>query len=218
VIAFIDAHREVFGVEPICRVLQFAPSTYWSAKRRPRYARATRDDELKTQITRVHAENFGVYGARKVWAQLNREGVRVARCTVERLMRDLGLQGAVRGKPRRITVTDDADQRPADLAERDFRPPGPNRLRVADVDDRRGRRRSRPTDLHRLTVDRPRPGAATRRPPPTTGPTTIAASGDPCALARSDFVPRPVSAQGPPVAVAVLPMITRLGFQESSCG
>jgi putative transposase len=96
VIAYIDAHRDRFGVEPICAALQFAPSTYWSAKRRPAWARSRRDDQLKTHIARGHGENFGVYGAPKIWAQLNREGVRVARCTVERLMRDLGLRGAVR--------------------------------------------------------------------------------------------------------------------------
>jgi len=101
---FIDTYRDRFGVEPICRVLQFAPSTYWSAKRRPPSVRSIRDEELKTEITRVHSENFGVYGAPKVWAQLNREGIRVARCTVERLMRDLRLQGAVRGKTRRTAV------------------------------------------------------------------------------------------------------------------
>ena len=106
-IAYIDAHRARFGVEPICRVLQFAPSTYWSAKRRPRCARSFRDDELKIEIARVHGQNFGVYGAPKIWAQLNREGTRVARCTVERLMRELGIQGAVRGKPKRTTVAAD---------------------------------------------------------------------------------------------------------------
>ena len=98
-IAYIDAHRDRLGVEPICRALQFAPSTYWSARRRPASARSRRDAELKAEIARVHAENFGVYGAPKVWAQLNREGHTVARCTVERLMRELGLRGAVRGKP-----------------------------------------------------------------------------------------------------------------------
>ena len=101
---FIDAYRDRFGVEPICRVLQFAPSTYWSAKRRPRCARSVRDEYLKTEITRVHGENFGVYGAPKIWAQLNREGIGVARCTVERLMRGLGLHGVVRGKTTRTTV------------------------------------------------------------------------------------------------------------------
>ncbi len=90
-IAYIDAHRDRFGVEPICRILQFAPSTYWSAKRRAPSARSLRDGELRVEIARVHAENFGVYGAPKVCAQLNREGHRVAHCTVERLMRDLAL-------------------------------------------------------------------------------------------------------------------------------
>ena len=85
-IAYIDAHRDRFGVETICRILQIAPSTYWSAKRRAPSARSLRDGELRVEIARVHAENFGVYGAPKVCAQLNREGHRVARCTVERLM------------------------------------------------------------------------------------------------------------------------------------
>ena len=131
--AYIDAHRDRFGVELICRVLQFAPSTYWSAKRRAPSARSRRDADLKAQIARVHAENFGVYGAPKVWAQLNREGHRVARCTVERLMRDLGLRGVVRGKPRRTTVADTAAERPRDLVERRFSVPAPNRLWVADL-------------------------------------------------------------------------------------
>ena len=106
--ACIDAYRGRFGVEPICRALQFAPSTYWSAKRRAPSARSKRDEELKVEIARVHGENFGVYGAPKVWAQLNREGHCVARCTVERLMRDLGLRGALRGKTRRTTIPDPA--------------------------------------------------------------------------------------------------------------
>ena len=132
-IAYIDAHRHRFGVEPICRVLQFAPSTYWSAKRRPRSQRSMRDEELKVEIVRVHAENFGVYGAPKIWAQLNRERIRVARCTVERLMRELGLQGAVRGKVKRTTVADDAADRPRDLVDRRFSAEAPNRLWVADL-------------------------------------------------------------------------------------
>ena len=132
-IAYIDAHRDRFGVEPICRTLQFAPSTYWSAKRRPASARSQRDEVLKVEIARVHAENFGVYGAPKIWAQLNREGIPVARCTVERLMRELGLRGAVRGKPRRTTITNDATERPRDLVDRDFSVPAPNRLWVADL-------------------------------------------------------------------------------------
>ena len=132
-IAYIEVHRDRFGVEPICRALQFAPSTYWSAKRRPPAARAVRDEELKVHIARVHAENFGVYGAPKIWAQLNREGTRVARCTVERLMRDLGLQGAVRGRPRRTTIPDAAAERPRDLVDRQFHAEAPNRLWVADL-------------------------------------------------------------------------------------
>jgi transposase InsO family protein len=131
---FIDEYRDVFGVEPICRTLQFAPSTYWSAKRRPPSARSIRDEALKGEIGRVFEENFGVYGAPKIWAQLNREGIRVARCTVERLMGDLGLQGAVRGKTRRTTVpVDDPAQRPADLVDRQFVATAPNRLWVADL-------------------------------------------------------------------------------------
>lgn len=132
-IAFIDAHRNRFGVEPICRSLQVAPSTYWSAKRRPLCARSVRDDQLKTEIVRVHWENFGVYGAPKIWAQLNREGIRVARCTVERLMGELGLRGAVRGKTRRTTVPDDSADRPRDLVDRQFTASAPNRLWVADL-------------------------------------------------------------------------------------
>lgn len=132
-IAYIDAHRERFGVEPICRVLQFAPSTYWSAKRRPASARSRRDEELRVEIARVHRENFGVYGAPKIWAQLNREGIAVARCTVERLMRELGLQGAVRGRVKRTTIADDAADRPRDLVDRQFSAEAPNRLWVADL-------------------------------------------------------------------------------------
>jgi putative transposase len=131
---FIDAYRDRFGVEPICKTLQLAPSTYWSAKRRPRSARSIRDKALKTEIRRVHRENFGVYGAPKIWAQLNREGIRGARCTVERLMGDLGLQGAVRGKTKRTTIpADDAGSRPTDLVDRRFTAAAPNRLWVADL-------------------------------------------------------------------------------------
>ena len=132
-IAYIDAHRERFGVEPICRVLQFAPSTYYAAKQRPPSQRAQRDRQLKAQIRRVWEENYRVYGADKIWAQLNREGTRVARCTVERLMRELGIQGAVRGKTRRTTVPSEIAVRPADLVERRFAAPAPNRLWVADL-------------------------------------------------------------------------------------
>jgi putative transposase len=128
-VAFIDAQRDretdglVWGVEPICRVLQIAPSTYHAAKSRPPSRRARRDEELKTHIARVHAEHYGDYGADKVWAQLNREHIRLARCTVERLMRQLGLRGAVRGKTPRTTLGDPASDRPADLVERTWLPP-----------------------------------------------------------------------------------------------
>ncbi len=132
-IAYIDDHRDRFGVEPICRALQFAPRTYYASKARPLSARSVRDKALKLQIAAVHAENFGVYGAAKVWAQLNRQGTRVARCTVERLMADLGLRGAVRGKPVRTTIADDAADRPRDLVDRKFEAAGPNRLWVADL-------------------------------------------------------------------------------------
>jgi putative transposase len=132
-IAYVDADRDRFGVEPICRVLPIAPSSYYDAKRRPPSARALRDEELKVDIRRVHEENFGVYGARKVWRQLHREGVAVARCTVARLMRELGLQGVRRGKPHKTTTPDAAADRPADLVERDFSASRPNQLWVADL-------------------------------------------------------------------------------------
>jgi len=138
-IAYIDAHREQFGVEPICRVLsdagcQIAPSTYHAAKTRPPSARALRDERLAAEIRRVHEENLGVYGADKVWRQLNREGIGVARCTVERLMRALGLAGAVRGgKKKRTTKPAAAAARPADLVQRQFTAAAPNRLWVADL-------------------------------------------------------------------------------------
>lgn len=131
--AYIDQHRDRFGVEPICSVLQFAPRTYYAAKARPLSARALRDAVLKPEIARVHRENFGVYGVDKVWAQLNREGVRVARCTVARLMRALGLRGVVRGKPKFTTVAGDEADRPRDLVDRNFTASAPNRLWVADL-------------------------------------------------------------------------------------
>src|SRR4030095_941977 len=96
----IDAHRERFGVEPICRVLDVATSTYYGA-RRPPSPRSVRDAQLKAEIQRVWDDNFKVYGARKLWRQLGREGFTVARCTIERLMRELGLAGGTRGKPQR---------------------------------------------------------------------------------------------------------------------
>jgi len=132
-IAFIDANKDRFGVEPICQVLPIAPSTYHAASRRPASARAVRDAKLKGEIARVHAEQFGVYGARKVWRQLHREGICVARCTVERLMRELGLQGVRRGKIRRTTTPDATAPRPADLVDRDSSATRPNQLWVADL-------------------------------------------------------------------------------------
>src|SRR5665647_2627046 len=101
---FIAAHRGRFGVEPICRVMELNPSTYWAARSRPPSQRSLRDEQLKPEIRRVHKENYGVYGAHKVWKQLHREGIRVARCTVARLMRALGLRGVRRGKTCRTTV------------------------------------------------------------------------------------------------------------------
>jgi putative transposase len=136
-IAFIDAHRGDYGVEPICRVLPIAPSTYHDHAVKQRDpsrlpARAQRDLALKPEILRVHAENFGVYGVRKVWRQMQREGFGIARCTVERLMRELGLQGVIRGKPVRTTVSDKAAPCPLDQVNRQFHAPAPNRLWVAD--------------------------------------------------------------------------------------
>ena len=136
-IAFIDDHRAVYGVEPICKVLPIAPSTYYdhAAKRADPgklSARAQRDMALKPQIARVFAENFEVYGVRKVWRQMVREGVPVARCTVERLMADLGLQGAVRGKPIRTTLQDKAAPCPLDHVNRQFHSPAPNMLWLSD--------------------------------------------------------------------------------------
>ena len=136
-IAFIDDHRGVHGVEPICRVLPIAPSTYHShAARRAAPAaappRVRRDAGLREHIRRVWEENFQVYGVRKVWRQLGREGTCVARCTVARLMREMGLKGAVRGKPVKTTVSDRATPCPLDLVNREFQAPKPNALWVSD--------------------------------------------------------------------------------------
>jgi putative transposase len=132
----IDALRGRFGVEPICRVLQVPTSTYYAHKThktRPPSARQQRDQQLMAEIQRVWEANFKVYGARKVWRQLQRDGIQVARCTVERLMRQLGLYGAVRGKTRRTTIPDPQAPRPADLVERRFTASRPNQLWVADL-------------------------------------------------------------------------------------
>jgi putative transposase len=136
-IAFIDDHRASYGVEPICKVLPIAPSTYHDhlAKRADpanRSARALRDMALKPEIARVFEENFEVYGVRKVWRQMVREGFDVARCTVERLMQDMGLQGVIRGKPVRTTVQDKAAPCPLDHVNRQFHAPAPNRLWLSD--------------------------------------------------------------------------------------
>jgi putative transposase len=124
----------VFGVEPICRVLGIAPSTYYAVKRREANpsARAIRDAELLVEIRRIHERSDGTYGADKVWWQLEREGIPAARCTVERLMRRDGLQGVRRGKKRRTTIPDDQTPRPTDLVDRDFTADLPNRLWVSD--------------------------------------------------------------------------------------
>jgi len=133
-VTFIDQHKERWGVEPICRSLQFAPATYYAAKTRSPSPRKRRDMQLTEAITRIWTEHLGVYGADKVWAQLKREGMRVARCTVERLMRILGLRGVVRGKQRvRTTIPDDIAARPSDLVKRQFRAAAPNTLWVADL-------------------------------------------------------------------------------------
>ena len=137
-VTFIDAHRAAWGVEPICAVLPIAPATYYAHKgqqadvnRLP--ARAVRDGRLKAEIRRVWTENRGVYGSRKVWRQLQREGFEVARCTVERLMRELNLQGAVRGRRVRTTIPDGAADRPQDLVDRNFMATRPNQLWLADL-------------------------------------------------------------------------------------
>ena len=136
-VAFIDAHRAEHGVEPICEQLPIAPSTYYEHKARQADPeclppRLQHDRALIPEIRRVHEENFAVYGARKVWRQLRREAFVVARCTVERLMRVLGLQGVVRGRKCRTTIADDGAQRPLDRVNRQFRAGRPNELWVAD--------------------------------------------------------------------------------------
>src|ERR1700735_2714997 len=136
-IAFIDDHRGAHGVEPICKVLPIAPSTYHAhvAKRRDPAklsARARQDAELKIEVRRVFDQNFSVYGVRKVWRQLKREGFDAARCTVSRLMRDMGLQGVIRGKPVKTTISDKAAPCPLDHVNRQFKAPRPNVLWLSD--------------------------------------------------------------------------------------
>ena len=136
-VAFIDAYRKDYGVEPICAQLPIAPSTYYAAKARAadptrRPARTVRDGHLRIAITRVWHANRRVYGVRKVWHQLTREGIVTARCTVARLMRAEGLRGVVRGARVRTTIPDAAADAAQDLVDRDFTATQPNQLWVAD--------------------------------------------------------------------------------------
>jgi putative transposase len=138
VVAYIDEHRGQFGVQPICRVLKehgvaVAPSTYYAARTRPPPARARRDAWMLREIKRVYKESGEVYGARKVWLQLHREGISCARCTVERLMRQAGLHGVRRGRRTRTTIPADRAGWPPDLVNRNFHPEAPNRLWVVDI-------------------------------------------------------------------------------------
>ena len=133
----MEAHQHEFGVEPMCRVLQIAPSTWYEQARRKAEPdrlpeRAKRDAELSLHIRRVFEENFGVYGVRKVWRQLTREGISVARCTVARLMKAMGLQGVVRGQRLQTTISDPATPCPLDRVNRQFAADRPNRLWVSD--------------------------------------------------------------------------------------
>jgi putative transposase len=129
---YIDTHRDRFGVEPICRALQVAPSSYYAARCRPVSARASSDAELAPKILKVFNDNYQVYGARKLWKQLRREGELVGRDRVARLMRTLGIAGAVRTKPRRTTIPDPAAARAPDLVNRQFTATRPNQLWVSD--------------------------------------------------------------------------------------
>ena len=136
-IAFIDDHRVSYGVEPICRILPVAPSTYYAqltirADPAKVSARRQRDAALRPELQRVWNDNFKVYGVRKAWRQLKREGFDVARCTVERLMRNMGLRGVIRGKRLKTTHSDKASPCPQDKVNRQFRAPAPNRLWVSD--------------------------------------------------------------------------------------
>ncbi|WP_299913687.1 IS3 family transposase [uncultured Paracoccus sp.] len=136
-VGFIDAHRDAHGVEPICAVLPIAPSTYYEhlAKRADPSRlseRARRDEALRPEILRVFEENWRVYGVRKIWRQLRREGFDVARCTVARLMKVMGIQGIIRGKPHRTTIPDKKAPCPLDKVNRQFRVPAPNMLWVSD--------------------------------------------------------------------------------------
>lgn len=138
VVKFIDTNRALYGVEPICRVVQIAPSTYYrckslEAKPEQRCQRYHRDEALKPEIMRVWQENRRCYGARKVWKQMKREGFTVARCTVARLMNVLGIEGVCRGKYCITTIPDDSADKPLDLVNREFTAQRPNQLWVAAV-------------------------------------------------------------------------------------
>ncbi|MBB5618287.1 hypothetical protein BJ959_001783 [Chryseoglobus frigidaquae] len=130
---YIDAHKVEFGVEPICKELPIAPSTYYASKSAEPSARAVQDDKALTEIRRVHSENLGVYGVRKVHAQLRREGHAFARCTVERLMRCDGLRGVSRRRGPRTTIAGNPAELPMDLVERAFIATAPDQLWVADI-------------------------------------------------------------------------------------
>ena len=137
-VSYIDNNRDEHGVESICEVLPIAPSTYYDHKDKQRYpekrsSRARRDEQLNADIQRVWEDNFRVYGARKVWRQLNREDIEVARCTVERLMKTQGLRGVVRGRRIKTTFPANLADRPLDLVNRDFKVTRPNALWVADL-------------------------------------------------------------------------------------
>ncbi len=132
-IAFIDHYKGAHGVEPICRELPIAPSTYYAARSRPPSARAIEDEELKAKILEVYKANYEVYGVEKIWIALARSGVDVGRDRVARLMGALGIEGLTRGKKPRTTKPAPPAERPDDLVKRDFTAPGPNRLWVADL-------------------------------------------------------------------------------------
>jgi len=137
-VSFIDGHRADYGVESICEMLPIAPSTYYEQLSRRadpgrRSARAKRDDVLEAEVRRIWNENRRVYGAHKIWKQFHREGTPVARCTVERLMRKLGISGVIRGRRVRTTIPDDQAEKPRDLVKRQFAAERPNQLWVADL-------------------------------------------------------------------------------------
>jgi len=132
-VRFINDQRHRWGVEPICRTLEIAPSTYYAATNRPASARQLQDEALRPEVARVHQDNYGVYGAHKVWRQLHREGFEVGRDRIRRLMRKLQLAGVRRGKAKRTTFPGEVSERPQDLVERSFVAAAPNRLWVADL-------------------------------------------------------------------------------------